>query len=192
MSDQSKTQRNYSSRKPNLSEILSGQSRSPWTLDAFIVYLCHNHCLETLQFLDDAKHYRQNYDNLSSISPGGQIALGGEQSAHMKKHWQRLIQTYIQQNGPREVNLPSDVRDGIFLQDISLLPPHPSALNTALENVYELMEESIIVPFLSGLYIKPAQSEFYSPSPENLTHHNSYDKHRHLFSLRSWKRKIRL
>ncbi|KAF2665653.1 regulator of G protein signaling superfamily [Microthyrium microscopicum] len=184
--DQFKAQGAYCPRRPNLSEILANQSPPPWTLSAFMAYLSHNHCLETLEFTMDAKRYRQHFDKVSSRSPGGQIQPGSEQSEHMNGLWQRLMQAYIQPNGIREVNLPSDVRDGLLSQDTSLLPPHPDTLHTAIEKVHELMEESVLVPFLNSLFPQTAQPDSNSSSAEDLTNSGSYDE-RSLFRSRTKK-----
>jgi len=178
----------YCPRRPNLDEILSNSSPPPWTLSAFMAYLSHNHCLETLEFTMDAKRYRQHFEKVSAKVPGGKVMAGSEQSAHLGGLWQRLMQAYIQPNGVREVNLPSDVRDAMLSQDYSQLPPNPDTLNTAVQKVHELMEESVLVPFLNSLW-PPSQPVSNASSVEDLSVTNSLDE-RGLFRSRTG-RKIR-
>jgi hypothetical protein len=116
----------------------------------------------------DAKRYRQHFEKVSAKVPGGQVIAGSEQSAHLGGLWQRLMQAYIQPNGVREVNLPSDVRDGLLSQDYSQLPPHPDTLNTAVQKVHELMEDSVLVPFLNSSW-PHSQPESNASSAEDLT-----------------------
>ncbi|TKA68515.1 hypothetical protein B0A55_08177 [Friedmanniomyces simplex] len=70
--------------------------------------------------------------------------------------WQRLVDAYIRPNGSREVNLPSDVRDPILNLELTALPPAPEKLDLAVTKIYELMEESALVPFLNSVYPQTA------------------------------------
>jgi Regulator of G protein signaling domain len=153
-----------------------------------MAYLSQNHCLETLEFTMDAKRYRQHYEKTVAKSFGGYMIAGSEESIYMLGLWQRLMQAYIQPNGAREVNLPSEVRDALLSQDLSSLPPHPDSLNAAIEKVHELMEESVLVPFLNSLYPQSGLPESNDSSAEDLTA-SSFDE-RGLFRSRT-NRKIR-
>lgn len=76
--------------------------------------------------------------------------------------WQRLVEAYIQPNGSREVNLPSDVRDPILSLKPSTMPPAPEKLDPAVAKIYELMEESVLVPFLNSVYPQSAHAAVQS------------------------------
>lgn len=65
--------------------------------------------------------------------------------------WQKLLDAYITPNAPREVNLPSDVRGRLLSSPNHFRPPSPSQLDTAIMIVYELMGESVLVPFLNSV-----------------------------------------
>jgi len=69
-----------------------------------------------------------------------------------------LMQAYIQPNSAREVNLPSDVRNALILQKGSLLPPGPDTFNIALDKVYELLEDSVLVPFLNSFHLQDSNT----------------------------------
>jgi hypothetical protein len=165
----------YCPRRPNLSDILSNNSPPPWTLTAFMAYLSQNHCLETLEFTMDAKRYSQHYEKTAAKSPGGRMLPGSEESIYILSLWQRLMQAYIQPNGAREVNLPSGVRDALLSQDLTLLPPHPETLDVAIGKVHELMEESVLVPFLNSHYPQTAQGDSNDSSAEDLNVSASFD-----------------
>ncbi|KAK7511267.1 RGS domain-containing protein [Phyllosticta citriasiana] len=169
----------YCIRRPNLSEILANTGSPPWTLSAFMAYLSQNHCLETLEFTMDASRYKKHYDKMVGANPEAAVCPESDQCNFVRMLWQRLLDAYIAPNGPREVNLPSDVRDGLLEKSHPCIPPHPSTLDTAVRKIYELMEESVLVPFLNSLSPQSAaDSSSYNTSDENLSHSHtrSYDE----------------
>ncbi|KAI7105239.1 hypothetical protein KC324_g20557 [Hortaea werneckii] len=98
--------------------------------------------------------------------------------------WQRLVEAYIQPNGSREVNLPSDVRDPILNLSSSDAPPAPEALDVAVAKIYELMEESVLVPFLNSAYPQSAHPTVsscpYDTSEESISRqHGDHSKRGH-------------
>ncbi|KAI3536188.1 hypothetical protein CSPX01_10948 [Colletotrichum filicis] len=131
---------------PTLSEILSNTSMPPWTLAAFMAYLSQNHCLETLEFTMDADRYRKAYEQI--ITNQEWIGDGKE---HVCSLWEKLMQAYIIPYAPREVNLPSPVRNHLTNLDCSSAPPPPSELDDAVRIVYELMNDSVLVPFIESV-----------------------------------------
>lgn len=141
----------YCPRRPNLSEILANTAPPPWTLSAFMAYLSQNHCLETLEFTMDASRYRKHYSKMANRTPGSPISPLSDECTYVKMLWQRLLDAYIAPNGPREVNLPSDVRDSLLSLSNPYVPPPPSTLDPAVSKIYELMEESVLVPFLNSI-----------------------------------------
>ncbi|EMC97725.1 hypothetical protein BAUCODRAFT_54731, partial [Baudoinia panamericana UAMH 10762] len=144
----------YCPRRPALREILANTSPAPWTLAAFMAYLSNNHCLETLEFTMDAGRYRKHYAKMMSRASGG--VPPAKDAEYVQALWHRLVDAYIRPNGSREVNLPSDVRDAILELESGSLPPTPDALDAAVAKTYELMEESVLVPFLNAYYPQTA------------------------------------
>ncbi|KAF1990958.1 regulator of G protein signaling superfamily, partial [Aulographum hederae CBS 113979] len=157
----------YCPRRPNLSEILANTAAPPWTLSAFMAYLSQNHCLETLEFTMDASRYRKHYNKMISRS-----SPDGDEATYIKGLWQRLMEAYIVPNGAREVNIPGDVRSTLLSFSDNAEPPHPSMLDPAVGKIYELMEDSVLVPFLNSFYV-PGTDSGHS-SEENLAHSQSY------------------
>lgn len=143
----------YHIEPPTLSEILSNSSQPPWTLAAFMAYLSQNHCLETLEFTMDADRYRHAYHQAME----GRTASPGRAIDRLFSLWEKLMQAYIIPYAPREVNLPARVRDHLLAHPYTSTPPHPDELNEAVAIVYELMNDSVLVPFLESL--SPAQSQ---------------------------------
>jgi hypothetical protein len=155
-------------RRPNLREILANTAPAPWTLAAFMAYLSNNHCLETLEFTMDAGRYKKHFHRMMNKAP-----IPGQPTDHdanyVKELWIRLMEAYIQPNGSREVNLPSQVRDPILgHKPANTLPPEPSVLEPAVSKTYELMEESVLVPFLNSVYPQsPTPVSPYYPNNSN-------------------------
>jgi hypothetical protein len=155
-------------RRPNLREILANTAPAPWTLAAFMAYLSNNHCLETLEFTMDAGRYKKHFHRMMNKAP-----IPGQPTEHdanyVKELWTRLMEAYIQPNGSREVNLPSQVRDPILgHKPANTLPPEPSVLEPAVSKTYELMEESVLVPFLNSVYPQsPTPVSPYYPNNSN-------------------------
>ncbi|KAK5127634.1 hypothetical protein LTR85_006975 [Meristemomyces frigidus] len=147
----------YCPRRPNLREILANTSPAPWSLAAFMAYLSNNHCLETLEFTMDAGRYRKHYAKMMSRASDGEIPPVKDRE-YVQALWKRLVEAYIQPNGSREVNLPSDVRDPIMNLPSGDLPPAPEKLDQAVTKIYELMEESVLVPFLNSAYPQTAHT----------------------------------
>lgn len=145
----------YCPRRPNLREILANTSPAPWSLAAFMAYLSNNHCLETLEFTMDAGRYRKHYAKMMSKAPDGEMPPSKDRE-YVQALWKRLVEAYIQPNGSREVNLPSNVRDPIINLPSSDLPPAPEKLDLAVAKIYELMEDSVLVPFINSAYPQTA------------------------------------
>lgn len=136
---------------PTLHEILSDTAPAPWTRAAFTAFLSQNHCLETLEFTMDAEHYASAYSDIMS-GPSGSSADG---NAHLCSLWQKIINAYIvpSTETPRELNLPSPVRDRLLGLGTQGIPPHPSELDEAVRIVYELMNDSVLGPFLDSVAV---------------------------------------
>ncbi|KAI1825169.1 regulator of G protein signaling superfamily [Xylaria intraflava] len=132
-------------KPPTLDDILSNTAPQPWTLSAFMAYLSQNHCLETLEFIMDAERYRTTYLQMHQSHAG----FGMD---HICRLWEKIIGAYILPGAPREVNIPAPVRDSLLrLVYSSSAPPDPTKLDEAAHIVRELMNDSVLVPFLESV-----------------------------------------
>ncbi|KAK0651387.1 RGS domain-containing protein [Cercophora newfieldiana] len=138
---------------PSLRDILSNTAPPPYTLGAFMAFLSQNHCLETLEFTMDADRYRAAYADILQQ----QLTATGDANDHVCALWQKLMHAYILPCGYREVNLPAHVRDRLLSLPATPTPPHPTELDEAVTIVYELMNDSVLGPFLGSVS---------APSPE--------------------------
>ena len=140
----------YPTPRPTLQDVLSNSAPPPWTLSAFTAYLSQNHCLENLEFTTDANRYRERY--AKTIPPKGSSRTADPSEVkYVKMLWQRLLDAYIMSDGSREINIPSDVRERILSIKYSNTPPRPEVLTEAIQIIYNLMEESVLVNFLNDV-----------------------------------------
>ncbi|KAJ4307063.1 hypothetical protein N0V88_000438 [Collariella sp. IMI 366227] len=151
---------------PSLRDILTSSAPPPYTLAAFMAFLSQNHCLETLEFTMDAERYRSAYSSLLM----GQCAGSADGPEHVCCLWQKLMNAYILPYGHREVNLPAHVRDRLLSFPSTPVPPHPSELDEAARIVYELMNDSVMGPFLASMTVH------HEDLPEAHEHRHSRSK----------------
>ncbi|KJZ78874.1 hypothetical protein HIM_01647 [Hirsutella minnesotensis 3608] len=162
-SPSSRTSQNATSNKPpTLNEILVDAAPPPWTLGAFMAYLSQNHCMETLEFTLDVQRYSGAYDELYA-----QQQPSRESQEHVCDWWQKLMQIYFIPCAPRELNIASRVRDRLLAIPTGPSPPHPSELNEAGRIIYELMNDSLLVPFLQSVAPLHHGSEERARSPRH-------------------------
>ena len=154
----------YCLRRPTLQEILANQAPSPWTLSAFMAYLSQNHCLETLEFTLDAQRYTTHWSSLARRDPLTPISPTNPDFEYVRMLWKRLIDAYIVPNGPREVNLPSNVRDRLLSLSWTELPPNAAELEPAVKIIFELMDESVLVPFVYSVAPIHMSDSFMGPA----------------------------
>jgi hypothetical protein len=141
---------------PTLSEILRDVSPPPYSLTAFMAYLSQNHCMESLEFTLDSQRYSAFYDQLiTQHNPND----GQNRACAL---WEKLMQVYIVPCAPREVNIPASIRDRLLSLPFRPTAPHPTELDDANRIIYELMNDSLLVPFIE--YATPLQLEIPAES----------------------------
>ncbi|EWY79243.1 hypothetical protein FOYG_17576 [Fusarium oxysporum NRRL 32931] len=118
-------------------------------LNDFSAYLSRNHCLENLQFIQDASRYRDCYTEIVGANQSPWVSVMCDYD-YLRALWEDILENYILPNGHREVNLPSEVRDRLLGFCSSDLLPHPSELDGAVKIVHELIEDSILPGFLNS------------------------------------------
>ena len=130
-----------------LARVISDPSPDPCARNKLTAYLSTNHCLETLQFIQEASRYGACY---AETVGDGRIpwSSSGPGYDNLRTIWENLLSTYIVPNGYREVNLPSKTRNWLLKSRHPDFIPHPSVLDDAIKAIYELMEDSIPPGFL--------------------------------------------
>ncbi|EXK75946.1 hypothetical protein FOQG_19292 [Fusarium oxysporum f. sp. raphani 54005] len=141
----------------SLPEVISNLNSDAGGLTDFTAYLSKNHCLETLQFTQDASRYRVHYAEIVEDKEIPWEYLRRHYD-YLQELWDDLLGTYILPSGHREINIPSEVRARLLGLRSSVLPPHPSELDDVVKIVLELMEDSILPGFLKS-YVSLDQPE---------------------------------
>lgn len=124
----------------------------------------------------DASRYRKHYSKMVNRNPGQPVMPNTEECQYVTMLWQRLLDAYIAPNGAREVNLPANIRDPLLHLSEPYIPPHPSTLDPAVAKVKELMEESVLVPFLSSVCSSTAHPDTEAYDPLSHAYTRSYDE----------------
>jgi hypothetical protein len=168
---------NFCQVRPTLDEVLSNTASYPYTLSAFMAYLSQNHCLETLEFTMEAKRYGETYRSISRVLGESPIRTECPQTEHLRMLWQRLISAYIAPGAPREINLSSEVRDGLLEDAYATVPPPPETLDAAVRRMHDLMEESIFIHFLNSHSMPSSDSPYYDASERMNLSNSSLDDH---------------
>ena len=138
----------------------------------------------------DAGRYRKHYHKMLGRTTGGVIQPDSSECEYLRMLWSRLLEAYIRPSGEREVNLPSNVRDQLLNLPNDSVPPPPESLDLAVRKINELMEDSVLYPFLNSFEEHAARlnssstnlSTYNNPSEENLARSGSSTAH--LFSSR--------
>ncbi|KAI5293738.1 hypothetical protein KEM52_005277 [Ascosphaera acerosa] len=164
---------------PTLEQVLSDQAPPPYTRGAFTAYLSQNHCLESLEFYIDANKYEHDYNIVAKQLGTTVLDRRCPQTEHLCQLWQRLLTIYMYPGAAREINVAGDVRDDLLKYAHASIPPHPRTLSSAVNRIYELMEESIFIPFINSLPAPLPQplglpagprDDYYPYDRPNMTH----------------------
>ena len=79
------------------------------------------------------------------------MGMNGDHGNYLRMLWQRLLDAYIIQDGAREINIPSNIRQRLLSLPNHTTPPDPAVLVAAVKIIFDLMEESVLVSFLNQL-----------------------------------------
>jgi Regulator of G protein signaling domain len=149
--------------RPGLDDILNERSQPPYTLSAFTAYLSQKHCLETLEFTMEAKQYQQNYAKTAAHLAGMPMNYDHDEVYQLQQDWIRILDVYIKPGSPREINIGAEERDYLLDQRYSERPPEPEALDPGVKRMYDLMSDSIFMPFLNSFNPAPRAMTFSAP-----------------------------
>lgn len=166
-------------KRPTLSQILANQTPEPWTLKAFTAYAERNLCLENIEFIQDADRYKATYkkvlggDDRSSSSSLTSLTdrplfrrTNSANTEKLKEMWTRMILLYIAPSSPKELNIPGDIRAGLIPHNKNAIPPSPKLLEAAVKKVTELIDDSILFPFLNE--VQPPTNNVHKGSQASL------------------------
>ncbi|KAK5947265.1 hypothetical protein PMZ80_001414 [Knufia obscura] len=137
--------------RPTLDDVLNGQAPSPYTLAAYTAFLSQQHCLETLEFVTEAKKYATKYDESAASYHGMPLTTDSSEGFELQQDWIRIMDVYVKPGAPREINLPAEERDDLVEESYEPRPPKPEALDPAVRRMRDLMSDSIFIPFCNSV-----------------------------------------
>lgn len=137
--------------RPTLDDVLNGRAPAPYTLAAYTAFLSQQHCLETLEFVTEAKKYAEKYDELSALLHGMPMTTETSEGFELQQDWIRIMDVYVKPGAPREINLPAEERDDMVEEPYEPRPPRPEALDPAIQRMRDLMSDSIFIPFCNSV-----------------------------------------
>ena len=110
----------------------------------------------------DAERYTKHYQDMIQKDPHALVSLLTQECEYVRMLWQKLLDAYIAPNGSREVNLTREVRDHLLSLPCTDTPPDAAELDPAVKQIYKLMEESVLVPFLNSVHPPEPTDHFYT------------------------------
>lgn len=137
--------------RPTLDDVLTGRAPHPYTLNAYTAFLSQQHCLETLEFVTEAKNYAAKYEEYTAASDEQPLTTESDEGFELMQEWTRIMDVYLKPGAPREINLPAEERDDLIDEPYEPNPPKPEALNPAIQRMRDLMSDSIFIPFCNSV-----------------------------------------
>ncbi|RMZ90271.1 hypothetical protein DV736_g2503, partial [Chaetothyriales sp. CBS 134916] len=156
-------ERLHTTARPSLEDVLNNVAPPPYTLAAYTAFLSQQHCLETLEFVTESRKYREKYRNAATKLGGTEVTTESDDGFELMMDWTRLLDVYVKPGAPREINLPAEERDDLVEQPYEPKLPPPEALNPSVKRMYDLMSDSIFIPFCNSLKKVPTHSQTYNP-----------------------------
>ncbi len=116
---------NNKNHSPNISfsDILDNKSPSPYSLRDLQVYLLETHSIENLNFVLKVRSYRKQYTECSALNNSNTnsnlkdksiISKNNDLINKLQQLWRNILNTYIEESSPFELNLPWELRDQII------------------------------------------------------------------------------
>jgi hypothetical protein len=135
-------------QRPSLNEVLHNKAPHPYSLNSFTAHLSQRHCLEILEFILDARRYRDSYE-ATPLADESPISPDRPKSWILLELWQQLLSTYIIPGSPREINSRSNIRCDLLAYRNPEKPPAPTMLDAVEKEMLELLSHSIFPSFLN-------------------------------------------
>lgn len=158
--------------RPTLDDVLNNRAPSPYTLAAYTAFLSQQHCLETLEFVTEAKNYAAKYDEFTAEADEP-LTTESSEGFELMQEWTRIMDVYLKPGAPREINLPAEERDDLIDEPYEPNPPKPEALNPAVQRMRDLMSDSIFIPFCNSVKTVSHASTYNALS--NLNRQSTFD-----------------
>ena len=151
--------------RPTLEDVLNNTAPSPYTLAAYTAFLSQQHCLETLEFVTESRKYSAKYEEAAAQLKESSVTTECDQGFDLMLDWMRLLDVYVKPGAPREINIPAEERDDLINYPYEPTLPPPEALDPCVKRMYDLMSDSIFIPFCNSLKA-PSHAQTYTAISE--------------------------
>lgn len=134
---------------PALAEVLNGSAPPPYSLDNFRAFLCHNHCIGILNFLQCAKGYCEIFASVEvQIGHLSHGSSGRPEVELLWRLWRSLLSTFLLPGSSQEIDLSTNERTSLLAYRNAAIPPPPYVLEPLARRLYEHVEERMLPAFL--------------------------------------------
>ena len=147
--------------RPTLDDVLNGTAPAPYTLAAYEAFLVSQHCPETLEFVTESRKYAEKYEHALKELKTECITTESDEGFDLMLDWNRILDVYVKPGAPREINIPAEERDDLISHECEPTLPPPEALNPCVKRMYDLMSDSIFIPFCNSLKA-PSHAQTYT------------------------------
>ncbi|KAL0074742.1 hypothetical protein J3Q64DRAFT_1758194 [Phycomyces blakesleeanus] len=155
-----------------LEMVLQNRTQSPFSYDDFSLYLEHTYCAENLAFYKAVSSYHEAArlyfgDSTLDLTTDNVILKNSQpfyfstienyklspeellRFEKLKMRFEDIITRFIMVNSSQEINIPSDIRQGLLNTYYTALNYHPAILCPAASQVLELMRVGAFLPFVT-------------------------------------------
>lgn len=134
---------------PTLGNVLQGSSSGSYSLENLRIFMLQNHCLELLNFLQEAEGYKESYYAVFvQLGPITHHSLQRPEIRELVILWRHLALTYIFRGSPHEIIITDTERERFSAMSSGLFPPPPYILNSTVERIYQVLANTIFPAFL--------------------------------------------
>lgn len=136
---------------PTLSEVLHRPISGPVSLANLRVFMLQNNCIEILNFLEEAKGYRESYCAICvQLGPISHHSIQRPEVQELLILWRHLVLTYILPGSSRGIDITNHERDQFAAVSSMVIPPSPNILDSPVRRLEQLLADAIFPAFLSN------------------------------------------
>lgn len=133
---------------PTLNDLLRNSTLGTYSLECFRAFLVQNHCLELLNFLQEAEGYRESYFAVCvQLGPISHHSCERPEVEELLVLWQHLASTYILPGSSQEIDVMNYERN-YLPTGWPMTPPPPDVLDSVVRRLENLLGDDILPAFL--------------------------------------------
>ena len=115
--------------------------------------------------MTESRKYSTKYEDAANELKDSPVTTESDQGFELMMDWTRLLDVYVKPGAPREINIPAEERDDLINYPYEPTLPPPAALDPCVKRMYDLMSDSIFIPFCNSLKA-PSHAQTYTAISE--------------------------